>query len=117
MVGYRGPFDGFHCVPTSVSKTCTVRLDNNRYSVLSTAVGRPVEIQSYADRIVIRQDGITDGEHARSFGRAQTAYNPWHFIPLLARKPCSCAMARRSSTGIAAGAGASAASVERLRRW
>jgi transposase len=69
LVGYRGPFDGFHCVPASVSKTCTVRFDNNKYSVLSTAVGRPVEIQAYADRIVIRQDGITVGEHARSFGR------------------------------------------------
>jgi hypothetical protein len=34
--GYVGPFDGFHCVPASVSKTCTVRFDNNKYSVLST---------------------------------------------------------------------------------
>ena len=41
----------------SVSKTCLVRFDNNKYSVASRAVGRPVEIQAYADRIVIRQDG------------------------------------------------------------
>lgn len=87
LVEYRGPFDGFHTVPASVSKTCTVRFDNNKYSVLSTAVGRPVEIQAYADRIVVRQDGTIVGEHARSFGRNQTVYDPWHYVPVLARKP------------------------------
>jgi transposase len=87
LVDYRGPFDGFHTVPASVSKTCTVRFDNNKYSVLSTAVGRPVEIQAYADRIVIRQDGAIVGKHARCFGRGQTIYDPWHYVPVLARKP------------------------------
>jgi hypothetical protein len=87
LVPYAGPFDGFHCVPASVSKTCTVRFDNNRYSVFSKAVGRPVEVQAYADRIVIRQDGVNVGEHQRSFGRGDTVYNPWHYLPVLARKP------------------------------
>ena len=57
LVGYRGPFDGFHAVPASVSKTCLVRFDSNKYSVAARAVGRPVEVHAYADRIVIRQDG------------------------------------------------------------
>lgn len=87
LVHYVGPFDGFHSVPASVSKTCTVRFDNNKYSVLSTAVGRPVEVHAYADRIVIRQDGVNVGEHQRCFGRGETAYNPWHYVPVLARKP------------------------------
>lgn len=47
LVPYAGPFDGFHSVPASVSKTCTVRFDNNKYSVLATAVGRPVEMHAY----------------------------------------------------------------------
>ena len=51
-----------------MSKTCTVRFDNNKYSVVSTAVGRPVEVHAYAERIVIRQDGVIVGEHARAFG-------------------------------------------------
>ena len=55
----------------------------------STAVGRPVEIQAYADRIVIRQDGAIVAEHARSFGRGETIYDPWHYVPVLARKPCA----------------------------
>jgi transposase len=87
LVPYAGPFDGFHSVPASVSKTCTVRFDNNKYSVVSTAVGRPVEVHAYADRIVIRQNGIVVGEHARAFGRGQTVYDPWHYVPVLARKP------------------------------
>lgn len=65
LVRYVGPFDGFHSVPASVSKTCTVRFDNNKYSVLSTAVGRPVEVHAYADRIVIKHDGVNVGEHTR----------------------------------------------------
>jgi transposase len=85
--GSTGRFDGFHAVTASVSKTCLVRFDNNKYSVSSHAVGRPVEVQAYADRIVIRQDGAIVGEHARCFGRGHTVYDPWHYVPVLARKP------------------------------
>ncbi|MET4804826.1 hypothetical protein ABIA96_007437, partial [Bradyrhizobium sp. LB11.1] len=62
---YAGRFDGFHAVTASVSKTCLVRFDNNKYSVAASAVGRPVEVQAYADRIVIRQDGRIVAEHPR----------------------------------------------------
>jgi transposase len=68
-------------------KTCLVRFDNNKYSVNASAVGRPVEIHAYADRVVIRQDGRVVGEHRRSFGRGETIYDPWHYVPVLARKP------------------------------
>ncbi|MGQ7794678.1 IS21 family transposase, partial [Faunimonas sp. B44] len=47
LVPYRGSFDGFHAVTASVSKTCLVRFDNNKYSVSASAVGRPVEIRAY----------------------------------------------------------------------
>ena len=87
LVPIRGPFDGFHAIQASVSKTCQVRFDNNKYSVVSRAVGRLVEIQVYADRIVIRQDGAIVGEHQRRFGRGETIYDPWHYVPVLARKP------------------------------
>ena len=87
LVRYAGGFDGFHAVPASVSKTCLVRFDNNKYSVAASAVGRPVEVHAYADRIVIRQDGRVVGEHRRAFGRGDTVYDPWHYVPVLARKP------------------------------
>jgi transposase len=87
LVPYTGRFDGFHAVPASVSKTCLVRFDNNKYSVSAEAFGRPVEVHAYAERLVIRQDGRLVAEHPRSFGRGQTIYNPWHYVPVLARKP------------------------------
>ena len=87
LVPYAGRFDGFHAVPASISKTCLVRFDNNRYSVAASAVGRPVEIRAYADRIELRQDGRPVGEHRRCFGRDQTVFDPWHYVPVLARKP------------------------------
>jgi len=87
LVAYRGRFDGFHALTASVSKTCLVRFDNNKYSVNASAVGRPVEIHAYADRVVIRQDGRGVAEHPRSFGRGEAIYDPWHYVPVLARKP------------------------------
>ena len=87
LIAYAGRFDGFHAVSASVSKTCLVRFDNNKYSVLSSAIGRPVEIHAYADKIIIRQNGKSVGEHARCFGRSETVYDPWHYVPVLARKP------------------------------
>ena len=87
LVPYPGCFDGFHALPASVSKTCLVRFDNNKYSVMAKAVGRPVDLHAYADRIVIRQDGDIVAKHSRCFGRNQTIYDPWHYVPVLARKP------------------------------
>lgn len=87
LVPYAGRFDGFHAVPASVSKTCLVRFDNNKYSVTAGAVGRPVEIRAYAERIELRQDGRIVGEHARCFGRDRTVFDPWHYVPVLTRKP------------------------------
>ena len=42
---------------------------------------------SYADRIAIRQDGHIVAEQRRSFGRAETIYDSWHYVPVLVRKP------------------------------
>jgi hypothetical protein len=87
LVRYAGRFDGFHAVPASVSKTCLVRFDSNKYSVSASAVGKPVDVRAYAERIELRQDGRVVGEHRRVFGRGQTVFDPWHYVPVLARKP------------------------------
>ena len=82
-----GPFDGFHAVPAAVSKTCLIRFDNNRYPVDARAVGRPVDIRAYADRLECWQEGRIVGRHTRAFGRGKTIYDPLHYLPVLARKP------------------------------
>ena len=87
LIDYRGPFDGFREVEVAVSKSSLVRFDHNRYSVAAKAARRPAQLRVYADRIVVWCDGEIVGEHARRFGRGQTAYDPWHYLPVLARKP------------------------------
>src|SRR5260370_17713207 len=51
LVPIRGSFDGFHATQASVSKTCLVRFDNNKYSVTSPPLSRPIETQASAVRI------------------------------------------------------------------
>ncbi len=87
LATYRGLFDGFHAVPAAVSKTCLVRSDSDKCSVKGGAVGRPVEIRAYAERIEIREDSRVVGEHRRAFGRGRTVSDPWHYVPVLAHKP------------------------------
>lgn len=87
LIAYPGAFDGYRTKTAAVSKTCLVRFDNNRYSVAAKAVGRPVDVYAYADRIVIRQNGEIVGEHRRCFSYHKIEYDPWHYVPVLARKP------------------------------
>jgi hypothetical protein len=35
----------------------------------------------------VRQDGRVVGDHRRCFGRDQMVFDPWHYVPVLARKP------------------------------
>ena len=87
LIAYRGPFDGFREVEVAVSKSSLVRFDHNRYSVAVRAARRTAQMRVYAERIVVWCDGEIVAEHRRRFGRGQTAYDPWHYLPVLARKP------------------------------
>jgi transposase len=87
LIAYRGPFDGFHEVQVRASKTCLVRFDRNRYSVAARAANRAVALRAYADRIEVRLDGDVVAQHQRVFGRDRTVYDPWHYVPVLVRKP------------------------------
>ena len=87
LVPWQGSFDGYAETTAAVSKTCLVSFERNRYSVSAEAAGRPVQLRAYADRVVMLQDGNVVGEHARVFGRDHTVYNPWHYVPVLERKP------------------------------
>jgi transposase len=80
-------FDGFHETEHAVTGTCLISFDRNRYSVLATAARRPVQVRAYADRIVVRCGDAVIAEHTRHFGRDRTIYDPWHYLPVLVRKP------------------------------
>ena len=82
-----GPFDGFNESEHAVTGTCLISFDRNRYSVLSTVARRTVQVRAYATRIVVRCGEEVVAEHPRYFGRNRTIYDPWHYLPVLARKP------------------------------
>jgi transposase len=81
------PFDGFHETSHAVTGTCLISFDRNRYSVAARAVRRAVQVRAYADRIVVRLGDEVVAEHPRCFGRDRMILDPWHYLPVLARKP------------------------------
>ena len=81
------PFDGYTEHMVRVSSTCLVVLDRNRYSVPAAFAGRAVSVRSTATEIRIVADGTVIAEHARRFGRDQLICDPWHYLPILERKP------------------------------
>lgn len=81
------PFDGYVEHMLRVSSTCLVVLDRNRYSVPAAFAGRAVSVRSTATEVRIVADGAVIAEHGRRFGRDQLICDPWHYLPILERKP------------------------------
>lgn len=80
-------FDGYVEHMLRVSSTCLVVLDRNRYSVPAAFAGRAVSVRSTATEVRVVADGAVIAEHARRFGRDQLICDPWHYLPILERKP------------------------------
>ena len=87
LMELRGPFDGFVEKAVRATTTCLIMADHNRYSVDARAAGRMVLVRSHAERIVVLlgDEGVAD--HPRDFRRYQIIYDPWHYLPVLVRKP------------------------------
>jgi hypothetical protein len=85
LMELRGPFDGFVEKAVRASTTCLIMADHNRYSVDARAAGRLV--RSYAERIVVLFDDEMVADHPRQFRRDQIIYDPWHYLPVLMKKP------------------------------
>jgi hypothetical protein len=61
--------------------------DHNRYSVDVRAAGRMVLVRSHAERIVVLLGDEVVADHPRQFRRDQIIYDPWHYLPVLMKKP------------------------------
>lgn len=81
------PFDGYVEDMLRVSNTCLIRLDYNRYSVPAAFAGHSVSVRRTADQVRIVHDGETIAVHPRKFGRDGLICDPWHYLPVLERKP------------------------------
>ena len=80
-------FDGYIEQMLRVSSTFLVRVDRNRYSVPAAFAGKAVSIRITADQIRVVTNGEVVAAHPRSFGRDQLVCDPWHYLPVLEKKP------------------------------
>lgn len=87
LMTMRSPFEGFSEKAVRATTTCLVMVDRNRYSVAARAAGQTVLVRSYADRIVVLFENEKVADHPRQFRRDQVVYDPWHYLPVLQRKP------------------------------
>ena len=87
FMALRGPFDGFVETAVRATTTCLIMADHNRYSVDARAAGRMVLVRCHAERIVVLCTDEVVADHPRHFRRDQVIYDPWHYLPVLVRKP------------------------------
>ena len=110
LVRYTGRFDGFHSVPASVSKTCLVRFDNNKYSVAASAV-RTTGRSSCLCGSHCNPPGRADRRRASPLVRPRR-----HALRPLALRPGARTQARRPSQRRSLQDWVLPASMERVRR-
>lgn len=87
LLPYRAYLDNYKVVPEIVSPYSFVLYDTNSYSVEVSYVGQSVQVLVFAKKIIVKFQDKIIASHERSFGRYQRIYDPWHYVPLLERKP------------------------------
>jgi hypothetical protein len=99
LVPYRGRFDGFHEMQASVSKTCLVRFDNNRYSVNASAIGRSVDIHAMPIAFSSARMGVLSPTIAAPLAAARRFTIPGITCQSLPASRGLCGMELRSRIG------------------
>ncbi len=87
LMALRSPFDGFVEKAVRASTTCLIMADHNRYSIDARAAGQTVLVRTYAERIIVLFEDRIVADHPRQFRRDQIVYDPWHYLPVLLKKP------------------------------
>lgn len=94
-----------------VSSTCLVRVDRNRYSIPASAAGQAVSVRTTAEQVRVVAHGEVIAAHPRAFGRDQLICDPWHYLPVLEKKPGALPMVRHSWRGACPGPSGSCVTV------
>jgi hypothetical protein len=83
----KASFDGYVEEMRRVSQLCLIRIDRNRYSVPAQWANAVVSVRLTADRVRLVAEGQVIAEHNLRFGRDQLICEPWHYLPILEKKP------------------------------
>ena len=87
LIPVKAVFDGYVEKTLRVSSTCLVKVNRNRYSVPAEWANRVVSVRIPADRLRIVAENQIVAEHPRCYGRGQLICDPWHYLPVLEKKP------------------------------
>jgi transposase len=88
------PFEACRTQPGRVNSELLVRFDNNDYSVPMEYAYQDVIVKGDPDQIRICRLHDLIAEHQRCWAREQQIFDPYHYLPLLERKPHSLPFAK-----------------------
>lgn len=80
--------------PAKVSGTCLVSFDGNRYSAPAIYARRKVIVRASVERVEIAIGEKVVASHPRSYERSRDVLDPYHYLPVLLRKPRAFRQAR-----------------------
>jgi transposase len=87
LMPVKASFDGYVEEIRRVSQLCLIRIDRNRYSVPAQWANTVVSVRLTANQVRMIAEGHVIAEHGRHFGRDQLVCDPWHYLPVLEKKP------------------------------
>jgi len=87
LIPYCSRFDSCKVQPSVVSAYSLINYDTNSYSVDSAYVGKKVAVHIYCNQIAVIHDGKEIARHVRCFKKHKSLYDPWHYVPVLEKKP------------------------------
>ncbi|MCD2452038.1 MAG: IS21 family transposase [Methylicorpusculum sp.] len=87
LMPVKAVFDGYVEEMRRVSQLCLIRIDRNRYSVPAEWANSVVSVRLTADCVRMVAEGQIIAEHSRQWGRDQLVCDPWHYLPVLEKKP------------------------------
>ena len=88
------PFEACRTQPGRVNSVLLVRFDNNDYSVPMEYAYQEVVVKGDPDHVKICRLHEVIAEHERCWSREHQIFNPYHYLPLLERKPHSLPFAK-----------------------
>lgn len=87
LMPIKAVFDGYVETMRRVTSLCLINIHRNRYSVPAQWANQVVSVRVTASKIRMVANGQVIAEHDRRFGRDQLICDPWHYLPVLEKKP------------------------------
>jgi hypothetical protein len=81
------PFPCCRTIPVETNRLSLVTFQTNRYSVPVECADHSLFLHAFVDRVEITDGGKVVATHPRCYEREQDILNPFHYLPLLRKRP------------------------------